>query len=225
MNIKFLIKNAISNLNSLNSIKIRTTDLLDAIVFKCYNTIIPFIKPIINKIVNHKNLNVSIINIKNQNSNNIKSLESDTVKIEKEKTKKITIKDDKAYAIKASINNDVKKYIVNDVKENLKSFKKLEVNDIEKINTNIIANVKNINIIPSLQEVYVLLNLDKTKTKPIDVVLDSNIEKLAKAIVDPMSELIKDINKNFIIENIKMDIKNYLNKEISLIKISLNKNS
>lgn len=318
MNIEFLIKNAISNLNSINSIKIHTSNTLNKIIFKSYNTIIPFIKPIINKIVNHKNLSTSIINIKNQSADNRNTMESDTIKIENKKineitnkvtnevtnevtkdvskdvskevpkevskevpkeiskevanevskdvskevanevsedvsnevvnevTNKIIIDKDKVYAIKSSINNEVKKYIIDDLNHSLKLFKDLDVNDIEKIKINIIENIKNINIIPSLQEVCVLLNIDGIKsinetkpleeiksineikpidkikfidkTNPIEEVLDSNIEKLYKAIVDPIFEVTKDTNKYFIAENIKMDIKKYLNIEISLMK-------
>ncbi|WP_210433260.1 hypothetical protein, partial [Proteus myxofaciens] len=306
MNIEFLIKNAISNLNSINSIKIHTSNTLNKIIFKSYNTIIPFIKPIINKIVNHKNLSTSIINIKNQSADNRNTMESDTIKIENKKineitnkvtnevtkdvskevpkevskevpkeiskevanevskdvskevanevsedvsnevvnevTNKIIIDKDKVYAIKSSINNEVKKYIIDDLNHNLKLFKDLDVNNIEKIKINIMENIENFNIIPSLQEVCVLLNIDgiksinetkhleeiksineiKTldeikfidKTNPIEEVLDSNIEKLYKAIVDPIFEVTKDTNKYFIAENIKIDIKKYLNIEI-----------
>lgn len=238
MNIEFLIKNAIPNLNSINSIKIHTSNTLNKIIFKCYNTIIPFIKPIISKIVNHKNLSTSIINIKNQSADNRNIMESDTIKIENKKTNEVTneiiIDKGKAYAIKRSINNEVKDYIIDDLNHNLKLFKDLEVNDIEKIKINIIENIKNINIISSLEEVCVLLNIDGIKsldkTKPLDEitfidktnsikeVLDSNIEKLYKAIVDPIFEVTKEKSKDFIAKNIKMDIENYLNIEISLMK-------
>ncbi|MEQ4922801.1 hypothetical protein [Proteus hauseri] len=141
MYINNFVRSTISAITNIESKSNKIKSNLSGIIVGCYNTIVSFINPILNKNINQIGLRKSISGFENE----INLVENKKTSLNKEEIKSDEVINNKfAYVLRKLKSDEIKESVINDIVESLERDTTLDKDTVTKFKNELNINTKNI---------------------------------------------------------------------------------